>query len=446
MNGKNVKIEITELLKLSIPIILSQMAQTTMAFVDTVSAGKYATDDLAAIAIGSSLWLPIFLSFAAVLMAISPKVSFYFGANNRKKIINSTFQGIWLGLFIGIIAFFLLRFSTDLLDLMNIETNVSKIAKDYVHAVSWGIPAIIIYQTLRFYNDALNFTKITMTISFIGLVLNIVFNYILVFGHFGFEELGGVGCGWATSIVMWSMLVIIILVTLIFPEYKRYFLYYKFIKPDLKEILGLFKLGLPIGIATFVEVSIFTTIALLIIPFGTDIVAAHQIALNFSSLLFMIPYSLSLGITVRVGQFLGKKDFSGAKFVSYTGMFFTAFLAFISVLLILIFSKQIVSIYSSDVSILNIASYLLMFAAIYQIPDSFQISAAGALRGYKSTKTHMLITFISFWVIALPTGYYLAHYGLGHPLKAAGFWISLSIGLSVAAVLLNIKLYKIVNR
>lgn len=437
--------EITQLLKLSLPIIFAQIAQTGMGFVDTIVAGKAGNNDLAAIAIGSSLWVPIFYTIIAILMAVSPQISYLYGAGKRKGIINTAHQGIWLSIVVGIIGLFAVRFSAIILGFMDIDQEVKNITEGYINAVSWGIPAIAIYQALRYYSEALNYTRIPMLISFGGLFLNIIFNNILVFGMFGFPAMGGVGCGWATAIVMWGMLLQMLLYTSLSSLYRRYYLYYRYSKPDFRIILDLLKLGIPIGISAFIEVSIFAVIALLIAPLGTDIVAGHQIALNFSSLAFMIPYSLAMGISVRVGQSLGRKDRLGAKFSSYIGLWMSVFLAFIVMILIMIFSRNIVSIYTADTKLIELASYLILFAAVYQIPDAFQISAAGALRGYKNTKTPMVVMFVSFWLIGLPLGYYLGYFGIDEPLGAAGFWIALVTSLTVAAILLNIKLYKVAS-
>lgn len=437
------KKELNSLIRLSFPIVLGQLAQTGMGFVDTVVAGKYGNNDLAAIAIGTSLWVPIYFFIIAVLMSISPKVAFSFGAKDDKGIVYTAQQGMWLAFLIGIFGFVMVRFSVALLTLMDMDPAVRMIAADYIHAVAWGLPAAAMYQSIRYYSESLNHTRTPMVISFIALSMNIVFNSIFVFGYLGVPAMGGVGCGWATALVMWSMLALMILLTVLLPGFKRHYLYQAFHRFDGAVVWDILKLGLPIGVSAFVEVSIFAAVALLIIPLGTNVISGHQIALNFSSLSFMLPYSISMGITVRVGQALGKGDPVKARFAGYTGMILSVVVATLTMIGIAAFAPSIAGIYTDDVDIIQIASGLLLFAAVYQLPDALQISASGALRGYKDTRTHMKVTIFSFWLIGIPMGYFLTYTGITAPMGVAGFWIALVTSLTVAAILLNVKLNRL---
>ena len=209
----------------------------------------------------------------------------------------------------------------------------------------------------------------------------------------------------------------------------------------------LIRLGLPIGLSLLVEASIFALIALFLAPLGALAVASHQITLNYSSLIFMIPLSISTAITIRVGHAIGKQRFDRARLISITGLTLNSSIALVTALLTLIFAENIAEIYTHDPRVISIAVGLLSLNALYQFSDAFQVGAAAALRGYKDTRVPLLMVIFAYWVIGLPLGYSLALTDFwGTPLGAKGFWISLIVGLSIAAVLLGTRLRKVGNR
>jgi MATE family multidrug resistance protein len=207
------------------------------------------------------------------------------------------------------------------------------------------------------------------------------------------------------------------------------------------------RLGLPIGFSLLVEASIFALIALFLSPLGAMTVASHQITLNYSSLIFMIPLSLSSAITIRVGHAIGRQRFDRARLVSIAGISLNSLIALLTATLTVVFARNIAGIYTHDPQVITIAVGLLYLNALYQFSDAFQVSAAAALRGYKDTRVPLLMVVIAYWVIGLPLGYSLALTDVfGSPLGAKGFWISLFIGLSVAAVLLGLRLRQVGRR
>src|SRR3990167_7780736 len=298
--------EFYSLLKLATPIIIAQLANTAMGFVDTVMAGRVSPQDLAAVALGNSIWVPVFLLMTGILLATTPKVAQRFGAGAHTEIGPLVRQALWLALAVGIAAAVILWNAEIILSLMNVDPALIKPAMGYLRAVACGFPAVALYHVLRCFSDGLGHTRPSMVIGLCGLALNIPLNYIFIYGKLGLPAMGGVGCGWATALVMGFMFLSMLWWVKWAPFYQPSKIFSHFEWPQWPVLKRLLSVGLPIGISVFAESSIFAVIALLIGGLGATVVAGHQIALNFSSMVFMIPYSLGMAATVRVGQALGR--------------------------------------------------------------------------------------------------------------------------------------------
>ncbi|UTW07728.1 MATE family efflux transporter [Pseudomonas benzenivorans] len=438
---QRVRTELRGLLLLATPIIIAQLAHTAMGFVDTVMAGRVGPRDLAAVALGNSIWVPVFLLMTGILLATTPKVAQRFGAGEQAAIGPLVRQALWLALAVGGAAAALLWNAEAILHLMGIEPKLIPPTMGYLRAVACGFPAVALFHVLRCYSDGLGHTRPTMVLGLIGLVLNIPLNYIFIYGKLGLPAMGGVGCGWATALVMAFMLLGMLWWVKWAPYYQTSQLFERFERPQWPVIRPLLALGLPMGIAVFAESSIFAVIALLIGGLGATVVAGHQIALNFSSMVFMIPYSLGMAVTVRVGQALGRRDPRGARFAAGVGMASALTYACLSASLILLLREQIVQIYSPDPAVIALAAGLIVYAALFQLSDAVQVTAAGALRGYQDTRVTMLLTLFAYWGIGLPVGYSL---GLtdwfGEPSGPRGLWQGLVVGLTCAAIMLALRL------
>ncbi|MEH6454160.1 MAG: MATE family efflux transporter [Psychromonas sp.] len=434
--------EISKITKLSIPIFIAQFAQTAMGFVDTVMAGGVSSNDMAAVAIAASIWLPCILFGVGVLMALIPLTAQAHGANHTAKIPVTGQQGMYLALLLAIpIAIFLYN-ATAIVNYMEIETALKTITIDYLFAVSFAIPAFLLFQALRNYIEGLSLTKPAMVIGFLGLLLNIPLNWIFVYGKLGMPALGGAGCGVATTIVYWFMFLGLLMYVLYAKKLKYYPLFKNISKPDFSAIYDIFKLGLPVAIAIFFEVTIFAGVALLVAPLGSNVVAAHQIAINFSSMVFMLPMSIANAVSIRVGFNLGQGKNMGAKNASYAGLSLGLGLSVITAILTLIYKTDIAQLYTDNTEVITLAVSLMIFAAMYQCVDAIQVVAAGALRGYKEMIAIFTRTFIAYWVVGLPLGYLLGMTDIVVTrMGAEGFWIGLTVGLTVAAILLGHRLH-----
>ncbi len=436
-------IESRKMLLLGLPLIGAQLAQISMSFVDTIMAGNYHPDDLASVAIGSSFFMPIFTVAIGILMALSPIIAQLYGSRNLHLIGKKVRQGVWLSIFLTIPAMLLLNHLHPVMNLLGFSPEVISITSGYLFALSWGIPAAFAFMVLRFFNEALGATRPALYITLIGLVFNILGNYTLIYGRFGFPELGAVGTGWATAIVFWVMFLVMLGYTLRKKAYARFRLFHNIRIPERKHIGEILRIGTPIGVSMGMETSMFAVMALLMGTLGTTVVAAHQVAINIASVTFMIPLGLSMAITVRVGQLYGKKQFSNARFAGFTGVVLCTLIMSIAAVVMISFPEHITGIYTRDPEVNRMASMLLIMAAIFQISDGLQVGGSGALRGLKDTRIPMFVNLTAYWIIGIPLGYTL---GITLDRGPQGLWIGLIAGLSVAAVLHNLRFHRITRR
>ncbi|MDX7899922.1 MATE family efflux transporter [Aeromonas media] len=439
--------EAKQLVRLASPILVAQVAQIAMNFVDTVMAGQVSAVDLAAVSVASSFWLPIILLVQGIIMALTPIVSQLNGARKRDEIRPAVHQGFWLALMVTPIAMLALYFSPLALQFMDVDPVMAEKTAGYLHAILWGLPAFVLFQVLRNFSEGLSHTMPTMVIGFVGLAVNIPANYIFIHGHFGMPKLGGVGCGVATAIVLWAMLLAMIAYVKLSPHFKKINLFAQLARPNGSRIWRLFRLGFPIAMAIFCEVTLFTVVALMLAPFGAETVASHQIALNFSSLVFMLPLSIGVGVTIRVGHSIGEGQPDQARVAARTGLMLGMAVAAATAALTVLLREPIAGIYTDDLQVITLAATLLFFAAIYQISDSVQVVAAAALRGYKDTQAIFYITIVAYWGMGLPTGMILGLTDWVVPrMGPQGFWVGFIVGLTGAALMLGARLRLIYGR
>lgn len=436
------KEEVTKLVKLATPVLIASVAQTGMGFVDTVMAGGVSAIDMAAVSVASSIWLPSILFGVGLLMALVPVVAQLNGSGRQVKIPFEIQQGCILAILISIPIITILFQTSTIIGWMNVEALMAEKTEGYMHAVIYAVPAFLLFQALRSFTDGMSLTQPAMVIGFIGLVCNVPLNWIFVYGKFGAPALGGVGCGVATAIVYWLMFMLLLLYVVTTKRFAHIDLFGQFYKPHWPSLTRLFKLGFPVAAALFFEVTLFAVVAILIAPLGPITVAAHQVAMNFSSLIFMLPMSVGAATSIRVGHSLGENDVRGAMIASQVAVGISVILALVTALLTVSFREFIALLYTDNRAVISIAMQLLLFAALYQVTDAIQVVAAGALRGYKDMSAIFKCTFIAYWILGLPIGYILAMTDwIFEPMGAKGFWIGFIVGLSSAAVMLATRLY-----
>lgn len=430
--------ELKQLFHLMLPILVTQFSQAGLGLIDTIMAGRLSPTDLAAIAVGVGLWIPVMLLFSGIMIATTPLVAEAKGARTPEKIATIARQSLWVAFILGVIAGLVLQVLPLTLPLLGVPESLQPKAGLFLHAIGFGMPAVTMYAALRGYSEALGYPRPVTAISLMALLLLVPLNFIFMYGVGPIPALGSAGCGFATAILQWLMLLSLALYIFknrVYQSSQPFSHWEKLNGYWLKRIL---KLGFPIGLAIFFEVSIFSTAAIVLSPLGETIVAAHQIAISVTSQLFMIPMSLAIALTIRVGTYYGEQNWDAMRRVQGLGLMTATILALLIMLLLWVFRSEIVALYTSDPMVTQIALYLVLFAVAYQLMDAWQISAAGCLRGMQDTKGPMWITMIAYWVIAFPVGVYLSRFG---DMGAAGVWVGLIVGLSVACVLLLARLY-----
>jgi MATE family multidrug resistance protein len=442
------KRESRTLLHLAAPIILSQVVQVLMGLLDTVMSGQAGAKEQAVVALGVALWIPVFVSLMSVIQALSPVIAHHFGAGDHEAVATDAREGIWLSVWISALPLVLMPFAPRLLTLAGIAPELAERTGVFLWGITLGMPAALVFRALAFYSSSINHTRPLMVLSLIGLASNGLLNWVLIHGHFGFPAMGGAGCGWATGFGMWLSLLLLALYTARAPVYKAYYVWQHWRRPRWEAQRRLLQIGLPMGGAALAEVTAFSSIAVLVGRFGEVQIAAHQVALNFSALIFMLPMGLSSALSIRVGQALGAGDPVQARSIAWTGLSLGLLIAAVAIGPIILLRHEVAAVYSSDAAVRALAANLLLFAAFWQLFDATQVCAMGALRGYKVTLLPMVLMLLAFWCVGIPSGTWLGYHGWtpGRPMEVYGFWIGLVVGLVLVSLALAISLRVVANR
>ncbi|MCH8552655.1 MAG: MATE family efflux transporter [Natronospirillum sp.] len=424
------------------PILIAQLAQMANGVIDTVMAGNASATDLTGVAIGSSLWAPLFLLFMGTLNALQPIISGHNGARRTDKVMPVAWQGIYIALGCSVLMILLLTQVRPVLDLLQLDPASASITQGYLRAFAWGIPALLLMIAIRGLTDGLGHTRIIMVFSLLQASINLPLNYIFIYGKLGVPAMGGIGCGWATAISLWVALGAL----LIYLNRSRIFRQFHYWparqRPNPAEIKRLLRLGVPIGVTIFVEASMFSVIALFLAPLGPTIVAGHQIALNVVSVVFMVPLSLGLALTLRISYLLGAGTPDTARLLARSSLLLGMTVALLFASLLFVGREPIAALYSQEDGVRRVAAQLILFAALFQIADVIQVTAISALRGYRDTRVPLLIMLLSFWGVCLPLGYTLTFTDWLLPAQGApGFWVGLTVGLICASLMLTARLF-----
>lgn len=437
MFSPRLRAEMRANLTLALPLIAAQLAGVGMGATDTILAGKLGPNALAAVAVSVNLNMAFFVFFLGLFMAASAIVAQRRGAGAAPESIGrygrSLLQlALWMGalwcLLVQLIAGPVIR-SLDL------DTETTALAIPYLRAYAFSSFGLSLWFALRFVAEGLEATRPVMLAGLIGLIVNALFNWVLIFGFGPVPALGVIGSGIATSLAC------VVMALSLAWFYRRH---------PLLASLRLFarqggepgavgetlKLGLPIGLIVLAEAGLFVVVAMLMARLGERTVAAYQIAINFASVVFMIPLGIGFATTVRVGFFAGAGDAVSARYAGLVGMGMGVSNAAFNATLMLVFGGMIAALYTQDTSIAAQAVAFLSLAAIFQLADGLQATANGALRGFKDTRVPMLITLFSYWCIGLPVAWWLCFHT---PLAANGLWWGLTAGLASAAVGLTLR-------
>lgn len=438
------KKELFALITLALPMLLSQVAQVGTGFVDTVMAGSVSKEDLSAVGLGNSVFITIYITLMGVMTALNPMIAQEYGATKDDQTTTTNIgelgrQSLWYGLVIGVIGMALVWLCLIPFERYfgHLSTHTLDTTKQYLWFVGLAMPAAMIHRGLHAYASSLNKPKVIMIVSWLCFFANIPLNYLFVYGKFGMPALGGAGCGLATAIVFWINAIVLGIYIAKDSYFTKFGLMDKFSPPNLKLFGDITRLGIPIGLSFFIEVSLFSCIMFLVAKLDgntENYVAAQQIAISLTSLIFMIPQSMGIASTVRVGMAIGQQNPAHARYSSGVALSSSIIISFLTATLLVVGREFLSKLYTSDLAVIAVTTSILLYAAAFQLVDAVQCVASYALRGYKVTTIPMIIHIIAFWGCGLLPGVVLAFYfGMG----IYGFWTALVVSLGVAAVFLG---------
>lgn len=428
--------ELRPLFKLALPLILAQLAQNSLTFIDTVMVGRLGNEALAGIALGGTFFHLTQLMLSGILLAVGPMVSQAYGASDKKTMAKTLSHGLGLAILISLPAFVLFSQAEAILLAMGQNPQIVSLSSAYLKAIAWGFLPVLWFTATRGLFEGQSHTRPIMLLSFLAVGLNILANNALMFGRWGFPKLGLVGTGYASAFVYTMMFLVLIAHALWHYHDHRLFAHFK---PDWAIAKELIRIGLPIGFILGFEVGMFSAVSFLMGLIGQEVLAAHQIALQTASITFMVPLGLSIATSVRVGQAVGRGDTQAARTSGLTGIMLCACFMSLTALSFSLFPKHIVGIYldisnPNNANVVFLAIGFLKIAGMFQIFDGLQVSASGALRGLKDTRIPMIITLIAYWFIGIGSSLLLAFI---FQLGGRGLWLGLVFGLAVAGFLLS---------
>jgi MATE family multidrug resistance protein len=431
--------------KLAAPVMLGMLGHTFVSFVDNIMVGQLGTAELAAVSLGNSFMFIAMSIGIGFSTAITPLIAEADASNNFKKAKSTYKHGLFLCTALGVLLFLLVFFSKPLMYFMQQPEEVVALAIPYLNLVAFSLIPLVIFEAIKQFSDGMSMTKYPMYATLIANIINVILNYLLIFGKFGFPEMGMVGAALGTLIS--RVIMLIYLWTLLrYKERSRNIVKnIKFFALDLSMIKKIVNIGSLSAMQMFFEVAIFTAAIWLSGLLGKNSQAANQIALNLSSMTFMVAMGLSVASMIRVGNQKGLQNYKELRRIAFSIFLLGILLAVFFALLFFIFHKSLPNVYvdlndatnyKDNMEVLSIASNLLLAAAFFQISDSIQVVVLGALRGLQDVKIPTILTFISYWVVGFPVSYFL---GKEEMYGSFGIWIGLLAGLTTASVLLFIR-------
>ncbi|HGR3375997.1 TPA: sodium-coupled multidrug efflux MATE transporter PdrM [Streptococcus pneumoniae] len=430
-------------LKIFFPILIYQFANYSASFVDTAMTGQYNTMDLAGVSMATSIWNPFFTFLTGIVSALVPIIGHHLGRGKKEEVASDFYQFIYLALGLSVVLLGMVLFlAPTILNHIGLEAAVAAVAVRYLWFLSIGIIPLLLFSVIRSLLDSLGLTKLSMYLMLLLLPLNSGFNYLLIYGAFGVPELGGAGAGLGTSLAYWVLLGISVLV--LFKQEKLKALHLeKRIPLNMDKIKEGVRLGLPIGGTVFAEVAVFSVVGLIMAKFSSLIIASHQSAMNFSSLMYAFPMSISSAMAIVVSYEVGAKRFDDAKTYIGLGRWTALIFAAFTLTFLYIFRGNVASLYGNDPKFIDLTARFLTYSLFFQLADTFAAPLQGILRGYKDTVIPFYLGLLGYWGVAIPVATLfdsLTDFG------AYSYWIGLIISLIVSGALYRWRFTVIMKR
>ena len=425
---------------LAYPVVLSQLGHIMVSVADSVMAGRLGTLPLAAASLGNSLFTIVLVFGLGISYSITPLIAAADGKQNHVRIGLLLLNGLVLNVITGVLLIGLFYVAAPLIPLLDQPEEVEMLALPYVRILFFSMLPLLVFQAFKQFAEGLSLTRQAMYLSIFANLLNILLNYLLIFGKLGFPALGLNGAAWATLIarvVMGGLMAAYVLSAKRFDFYRALL---RLRNVSLTHIRRIFLFGLPISLQMIFEMGAFSFSAIMIGWLGAKELAAHQIAINIAAVTYMMASGIAAAATIRVGNNKGRNDSRGIRLAGYSSFLMVmAFMA--STGLLMVFARfYIPQFYVNDPEVIQMAAGLIIIAALFQLSDGIQVVGLGALRGLEDVKVPSLISLLAYWLLALPIGYLL---GFVAGMGTTGIWTGLLIGLSIAAVLLFLRFRKI---
>lgn len=439
--------ELRELWRIAWPLLVAQTAQMGTGVVDTMMAGHYSDQDLAAIAVGFNIWLPLYLLILGTLFATATIVAQDFGAGRVAKIREQLPQALWLATLLSLIVTPLCYHSEPVLNLLGLDPGTATKADAYVEKVALGFPAVGLFMALRYHTQGLGFTTPFAVASTVGFVANIPLNYALIYGKFGMPSMGAEGCGVATAISMWLSAAVITLYVVNASPLRPYLPPWRLVAPNAAQLKEILRLGIPIGMTFFLEVGVFSLIALMIATLGDTAMAAHQIAFNIWDMFYIPMLAVGTAMATRIGHAIGAGDPDRVRRALFVGSMLAAAISLLTMAALLLMPDLIIALYSDSAEIRQLATRLIRLAALFILMDAVQIVGSFIMRAYKETRFPFVVTMVSYWLIALPIGWWFGlQTGASPEDGAAAFWLAIIVGISICAALIAWRVTQLMRR
>ena len=421
---------------LGLPLIGSHLAQMALHVTDTVLLGWYGVHELAAVVLGTSMFWVIFVFGSGFAQAVMPLVAQSMGRGDEAQVRRDTRMGLWLSIGFGLLTYPLFWWSEPLLLGLGQEADVARLGQDFLRIAGLGMIPALMVMAIKGYLAALERTQVVLWVTIAAVLVNAALGYAMIFGHWGAPEMGVRGAGLASLIVQILTAVLLLIYAGWLPELRRFHLFQRFWRPDRVALAAVFRMGWPIGVTALAESGLFSATAVMMGWIGAIPLAAHGIALEVTSLTFMLHLGLSNAATVRAGRAHGAGDAVGLRDGAKAAIGLSVVIGVVNIVLMVVFATPIIGLFldmdkPASGEILAYGVMLLMFAALFQMADAMQVMALGLLRGMQDTRVPMIMATVSYWVIGMPAGYFLG-FTLG--LGGGGLWLGLVIGLTVAAV------------
>jgi multidrug resistance protein, MATE family len=440
MNTEAYKDHFSRNFTLAYPVVLSQLGHILVSVFDSLMVGQLGTVPLAAASLGNSIFMITMVFGLGVSFSITPLIAAAEGRKNYTRISLLLLNGLISNFILGILLFLVGYFASPYITHLNQPLEVVKLAIPYINVLFFSMVPLMIFQAFKQFAEGLSFTKQSMYITIVANLLNIILNYLLIWGKLGFPEMGMIGAAWATFI---SRVVMALMMAGWVLYAKRFIVFRHFLRLrhlSFIHMYRIFKLGLPISGQMIFEMGAFSFSAIMIGWLGTKQLAAHQIAINVASVTYMMASGIAAAATIRVGNQKGLGNFRSMQMAGNSSFAMGAVFMMASGLLMVAANQLIPMLYINDPEVIQIASTLLIIAALFQISDGVQVVGLGALRGLEDVRIPGVISLIAYWVIGLPVGYVLG-FKLGFGVN--GVWTGLLVGLSIAAILLFLRFKKL---